>query len=114
MNPDSLEMLDPDPDPDSMNPDPQLWILEIWIRNTAFFLKESNRMNRYWIKNNFFWLFANFKNLFLYFWGGFFVFFVLYSTLLHLPPLRFRCADGCWDRTQNRENGALAVRRSNH
>ncbi len=34
------------------------------------------------------------------FWGGFF--FVLYSTLLHLPPLRFHCADGCWDRTQDR------------
>ncbi len=29
-------------------------------------------------------------------------FIVLYSTLLHLPPLRFQCADGCWDRTQNR------------
>jgi hypothetical protein len=26
----------------------------------------------------------------------------LYSALLHLPPLRFRCADGCWDRTQYR------------
>ncbi len=26
--------------------------------------------------------------------------FVLYSTLLHLPPLRFHCVDGCWDRTQ--------------
>jgi hypothetical protein len=25
--------------------------------------------------------------------------FVLYSALLHLPPLRFHCADGCWDRT---------------
>jgi hypothetical protein len=24
------------------------------------------------------------------------------STLLHLPPLRFHCADGCWDRTQDR------------
>ncbi len=36
--------------------------------------------------------------LFIFF-GGIFYFFVLYSTLLHLPPLRFRCADGCWDRT---------------
>ncbi len=27
--------------------------------------------------------------------------FVLYSTLLHLLPLRFHCADGCWDRTQD-------------
>ncbi len=23
---------------------------------------------------------------------------LLYSALLHLPPLRFHCADGCWDR----------------
>jgi hypothetical protein len=26
--------------------------------------------------------------------------YVLYSTLLHLPPIRFRCVGGCWDRTQ--------------
>jgi hypothetical protein len=32
----------------------------------------------------------------------FFFFSVLYSALLHLPPLRFHCADGCWDRTQDR------------
>jgi hypothetical protein len=33
--------------------------------------------------------------------GGFFhIFSVLYSTLLHLPPLRFLCAGGYWDRTQ--------------
>ncbi len=32
----------------------------------------------------------------------FIFFFVLYSALLHLPPLRFHCADGCWDRTQDR------------
>jgi hypothetical protein len=44
------------------------------------------------------------------FWG-YFYFFVLYLTLLHLPPLRFHCADGCWDRTV--ATGALAVRRSN-
>jgi hypothetical protein len=38
-----------------------------------------------------------------YFWGGFFIVFsYLYSALLHLPPLRFHCADGCWDRTQDR------------
>jgi hypothetical protein len=28
-------------------------------------------------------------------------FYVLYSILLHLPPLRFHCAGGCWDRTQD-------------
>ncbi len=40
------------------------------------------------------------RNFLKYFWGDFF--FVLYSTLPHLPPLRFHCADGCWDRTQDR------------
>jgi hypothetical protein len=29
---------------------------------------------------------------------------VLYSALLHLPPLRFHCADEYWDRTQDRCN----------
>ncbi len=41
-------------------------------------------------------------NLFFFFnnfWGDFFLSFVLYSAL---PPLRFHCADGCWDRTQDR------------
>ncbi len=33
--------------------------------------------------------------------------FVLYSALLHLPPLRFHCADGCWDRTQDRCNWCI-------
>ncbi len=35
--------------------------------------------------------------------GGFiWIFFsVLYSTLLHLPPLRFHCVGGYWDRTQD-------------
>jgi hypothetical protein len=27
--------------------------------------------------------------------------YVLYSTLLHLPPLRFHCVGGCWNRTQD-------------
>jgi hypothetical protein len=31
----------------------------------------------------------------------FFFFNVQYSTLLHLPPLRFHCVGGCWDRTQD-------------
>ncbi len=30
-----------------------------------------------------------------------FFMFVLYSTLLRLPPLRFHCVGGCWDRTQD-------------
>jgi hypothetical protein len=34
--------------------------------------------------------------------GNFLKFFmVLYSTLLHLPPLRFQCVGECWDRTQD-------------
>jgi hypothetical protein len=46
----------------------------------------------------------------------FFLFYVRYSTLLHLPsPLRFHCVGGCWD-LEPRTIGttALAVRRSNH
>ncbi len=31
---------------------------------------------------------------------GFFMY-VLYSTLLHLPPPRFHCVEGCWDQTQD-------------
>jgi hypothetical protein len=57
----------------------------------------------------------------LFFLGGIFVDFILfypyilYSTLLHMPPLRFHCGDGCWDRTRRTvATGALAVRRSNH
>ncbi len=36
--------------------------------------------------------------------GGIFLIFfmyVLYSTLLHLPPLRFHSVGECWDRTQD-------------
>jgi hypothetical protein len=36
----------------------------------------------------------DFKVRFLYFY-------VRYSRLLHLPPLRFHCVGGCWDRTQD-------------
>jgi hypothetical protein len=28
------------------------------------------------------------------------IFYVLYSTLPYMPPLRFYCVGGCWDRTQ--------------
>ncbi len=41
-------------------------------------------------------------------------FYVLYSTLLHLPPLRFHCVGGCWDRTRTVATLALAVRQSNY
>jgi len=45
-----------------------------------------------------------------------FSFYVRYSTLLHLPPLRFHCVGGCWDRTLDSylRLRQLAVRRSNH
>ncbi len=33
------------------------------------------------------------------FWD--FSFYVRYSTLLHLPPFRFHCVGGCWDRSQD-------------
>jgi hypothetical protein len=34
--------------------------------------------------------------------GNFFDFFYeLYSTLFHLPPLRFHCVGGCLDRTKD-------------
>jgi hypothetical protein len=35
------------------------------------------------------------------FWIRFIFFYVRYSTQLHLPPLRFHCVGGCWDRTQD-------------
>jgi hypothetical protein len=38
------------------------------------------------VKGEFFWIF-----IFLC---------IRYSTLLHLPPFRFYCVGGCWDRTQ--------------
>ncbi len=39
----------------------------------------------------------------LFFKGGFFYFsfYVRYSTMFHLPPLRFHCVAGCWDQTQD-------------
>jgi hypothetical protein len=44
--------------------------------------------------------------------GDFLAFFyVHYSTLLNLPPLRFHCAGGCWDRTQDCSALALTSRR---
>jgi hypothetical protein len=43
-----------------------------------------------------------FSNIF-----GVFFLFELHSALLHLPPLRFQCADGCWDRTQDRCNWCI-------
>jgi hypothetical protein len=44
---------------------------------------------------------------------GFFSFYIGYSTLLHLPPLRFHCVGRCWDRTQDCSSLASTARRSN-
>ncbi len=44
---------------------------------------------------------------------GFF-FYVLYSTLLYLPPLRFHCVGGCWIDPGTVATSPLAVKRSNH
>jgi hypothetical protein len=42
------------------------------------------------------------KKLLENFQGDFFwIFYVRYSTLLHLPPLRFRCVGGCRDLSQD-------------
>ncbi len=59
-----------------------------------------------YVRNKLYWLV--YFNIFLIFFGGIFIFlFVQYSALLHLPPLRFHCADGCWDRTQDRCNWCI-------
>jgi hypothetical protein len=39
---------------------------------------------------------------------------VLFSTLLHLPHIRFHCVEGCWDGNQTVATFALAVSGSNH
>ncbi len=41
------------------------------------------------------------QNEFVFFWGGIFLYYI------HPPPLRFHCADGCWDRTQDRCNWCI-------
>ncbi len=45
---------------------------------------------------------------------GFFSFYERYSTLLHLPPLRFYCVGGCRVEPGTIANLALTARRSNH
>ncbi len=46
------------------------------------------------------WIKKHTKDILNYYFS-FVVFHVLYSTLLHLPPLKFHCARGCWNRTQD-------------
>ncbi len=43
-----------------------------------------------------------------------FIFLCIYSTLRHLPPLRFHCVRGCWDLTQDCCDFGITARRSNH
>ena len=42
----------------------------------------------------------------------FLLFYCRYSALLHLPPFKFYCVGGCWERTQDCCD--FRVRRSNH
>ncbi len=37
------------------------------------------------------------------------IFYVHYTALFHLPPLRFHCVGGCWDRTQGFSIGSLII-----
>jgi hypothetical protein len=42
---------------------------------------------------------------------GFYIFYELYSILLHLPPLRFHyVGGGCWDRSKTVATLTLAVK----
>jgi hypothetical protein len=53
----------------------------------------------FWNLSSWLWLNAWLKG---FFW--IFSFYVRNSTLLLLPPLRFHCVGGCWDRTQDLGN----------
>ncbi len=79
MDPDSLT---PDPDPafqlsPDLDPDPG-------FRRPK---TEGEKINKKFVN----------RRIFL----DFIIFYVLYSTLLHLPPLRFHGVGRCWDRTQD-------------
>jgi hypothetical protein len=55
------------------------------------------------------------QKVIIFFYGGFFgifTFYVRYSTLRHLPPLRFHCVGGCWDRTQGSCDHGIGSARS--
>jgi hypothetical protein len=62
------------------------------------YYKSLNRWNFFGLKKIYF-----IQHCFIFKQGDFFNFFfyVLYSTLLHLPRLRFYYIGGCWDRTQD-------------
>ncbi len=75
-----------------------------------FFIYKSHVVPQYQNhQNKFYWWTIHgglpLCELFIFFYFIYFLgylnFFLLYPTLLHLPPLRFHCADGCWDRTRD-------------
>ncbi len=69
------------------DPDGSVWFGSLWSGSGRRKIgKKLHLFTLIMIKGNFFW---------------FFFFYARYSTLLHLPPLRFHCVGGCWDRTQD-------------
>ena len=61
--------------------------------------KKKHQKTPCWLLCNTYNIIVIYFRIFLkIFLGDFFL--VLYSAHLHLPPLRFHCADGCWDQTQ--------------
>jgi hypothetical protein len=91
-----------------------LWLLAVYCTSLYVFMPTYLFFFTLFIASSS--LSFSFLNIFLFFGGDFFSFFFLpYSALLHLPPLKFHCADGCWDLTYRTvATGALAVRCSNH
>jgi hypothetical protein len=72
----------------------------LWCKNQE---NPSNRISHAWAP------LSEEECFFYIFWGDYFFFFcTIYSALLHLPPLRFHCADGCWDQTQDRCNWCIS------
>ncbi len=90
--------MDPDPNPDPpdqhvFGPPGSVSISQRYESGSGSFYYHAKI-----VRKTFFFVFLFFFLFFL---------FVHYSALLHLPPLRFHCADGCWDRTQDRCNWCI-------
>ncbi len=70
------------------------WIrIRIEIKSWIRIRTETKADPQHWLQNSI----HNFLR------GLFWIFFsyILYWTLLHLPPLRFHCVGGCWDRIED-------------
>ncbi len=65
-------------------------------RGGKAYLPNDERMLRLW-KMNGATMIKILRGIFI----DFLFFYIRYSTLLHLPPLRFHCVIGSWDRTQD-------------